>query len=119
MERAAILPSVNQNYLLCPSRAFSTRLHSSTRNLSPPSFASIKVNSFLISLSYHLLIYLTHFSDYLSQLQHSSSSVSSNGGISLTRCNAVSSNSSRFVLCFWWVFVQVLRFLLIYMYCLC
>nr|CAB66906.1 branched-chain-amino-acid transaminase-like protein [Arabidopsis thaliana] len=69
MERAAILPSVNQNYLLCPSRAFSTRLHSSTRNLSPPSFASIK-------------------------LQHSSSSVSSNGGISLTRCNAVSSNSS-------------------------
>ncbi|CAL9247012.1 unnamed protein product [Arabidopsis halleri] len=74
MERAAILPSVNQNYLLFPSRAFSTRLHSfsSTRNFSPPSFSSIK-------------------------LQHFSSSVSSNvsnGGISLTRCNAVLSNSS-------------------------
>ncbi|KAG7565060.1 Branched-chain amino acid aminotransferase II [Arabidopsis suecica] len=77
MERAAILPSVNQNYLLFPSRAFSTRRHSfsSTRNFSPPSFSSIK-------------------------LQHSSSSSSSvssnviNGGISLTRCNAVLSNSS-------------------------
>ncbi|XP_010503632.1 PREDICTED: branched-chain-amino-acid aminotransferase 3, chloroplastic isoform X1 [Camelina sativa] len=77
MERAVISPSLNQNYLLCPSRAFSTRLHSfssSTRNLSPPSSSSIK-------------------------LQHSSSSSSvlssvSNGGASLTRCNAVLSNSS-------------------------
>ncbi|CAH2064607.1 unnamed protein product [Thlaspi arvense] len=74
MERATISPSLNQNQFLCPSRAFTTRLHSfsSTRNLSPSS-SSIK-------------------------LQHSSSSsVSSsfiNGGISLTRCNAVLSNSS-------------------------
>ncbi|CAN8254829.1 unnamed protein product [Cochlearia groenlandica] len=44
MERAAIFPSLNQNYLLLPSRAFTTRLHtfSSTRNLSPSS-SSIKV----------------------------------------------------------------------------
>ncbi|XP_024013777.1 branched-chain-amino-acid aminotransferase 3, chloroplastic isoform X1 [Eutrema salsugineum] len=77
MERAAISPSLSQNYLLCPSRAFTTSLHSfsSTRNLSPSS-SSIK-------------------------LQHSSSSSSSsvsskfiNGGNSLTQCNAVLSNSS-------------------------
>ncbi|KAL1195051.1 Branched-chain-amino-acid aminotransferase 3 [Cardamine amara subsp. amara] len=75
MERAAISPSINQNYLLCPSRTFTTRLHSfsSARNLSPPSSSSIK-------------------------LQHSSSSFSVlsspiNGGISTTRCNAVSSRA--------------------------
>ncbi|KAF3496713.1 hypothetical protein DY000_02055661 [Brassica cretica] len=73
MERATISPSLSQNYLVCPSpRAFTTRLHSfsTTRNLSPSSCSSsIK-------------------------LQHSSS----NGGTSLTRCNAVLSNSSsRFV----------------------
>ncbi|KAF2591626.1 hypothetical protein F2Q70_00040558 [Brassica cretica] len=69
MERATISPSLSQNYLVCPSpRAFTTRLHSfsTTRNLSPSSCSSsIK-------------------------LQHSSS----NGGTSLTRCNAVLSNSS-------------------------
>ncbi|KAG2329504.1 hypothetical protein Bca4012_020936 [Brassica carinata] len=74
MERATISPSLlSQNYLLFPSRAFATRLHSfsATRNLSPSSpSSSIK-------------------------LQHSSSSsVSSNGGTSLARCNAVLSNSS-------------------------
>ncbi|ESQ45567.1 hypothetical protein EUTSA_v10010409mg [Eutrema salsugineum] len=75
MERAAISPSLSQNYLLCPSRAFTTSLHSfsSTRNLSPSS-SSIKHSS-----------------------SSSSSSVSSkfiNGGNSLTQCNAVLSNSS-------------------------
>lgn len=69
MERAVISPSLNQNYLLCPSRAFSTRLHSfsSTRNLSPPS-SSIKVNSFpsLFFLFRFLNCYhLTLFSDYI------------------------------------------------------
>ncbi|KAJ0253723.1 Branched-chain-amino-acid aminotransferase 3 [Hirschfeldia incana] len=74
MERAtAISPSLSHNYLLCPSRAFTTRLHyfsTTTRSLSPSS--SVK-------------------------LQHSSSSssVSSiNVGTSFTRCDAVLSNSS-------------------------
>ncbi|KAG2311579.1 hypothetical protein Bca52824_023136 [Brassica carinata] len=74
MERATLSPSLNQSYLLSPSRASNTRLHSFslTRNLSPSS-SSIK-------------------------LQHSSSPVSSsfiiNGGASFARCNAVLSNSS-------------------------
>uniref|UniRef100_A0A1J3HCB2 Branched-chain-amino-acid aminotransferase n=1 Tax=Noccaea caerulescens TaxID=107243 RepID=A0A1J3HCB2_NOCCA len=75
MERATISPSLNQNYLLSPSRAFTSRLHSfssSTRNLSPSS-SSIK-------------------------LQHSSSPSSVLSSVISdrinTRCNAVLSNSS-------------------------
>nr|VDC66353.1 unnamed protein product [Brassica rapa] len=95
MERATISPSLSQNYLLCPSRALTTRLHyfSTTRNLSSPSSSSsIKVSS---SSSFSTLILINLSSSYpflrlYSQLQHSSS----NGGTSLTRCNAVLSNSS-------------------------
>lgn len=101
MERAVISPSINQNYRLFPSRAFTTRLHSfsSTRNLSPSS-SSIKVNSFLFSLLFYRFLYCSVWSDPFSrlhtQLQHSSSSssvlsIAINGGISTTRCNAVSS----------------------------
>lgn len=108
MERATISPSLSQNYLLCPSpRALTTRLHSfsTTRNLSPSSCSSsIKVYLSLFVFLLHCYInfsncynLLTHFLLRLyiySQLQHSSS----NGGTSLTRCNAVLSNSSsRFV----------------------
>lgn len=101
MERAVISPSINQSYLLCPSRAFPTRLHSfsSTRNLSPSS-SFIKVNSFLFFLTVWsisiLFCLIWHCSRLYPQLQHSSSSSSVlstaiNGGISTTRCNAVSS----------------------------
>ncbi|CAN6896901.1 unnamed protein product [Brassica oleracea var. botrytis] len=104
MERATISPSLSQNYLLCPSpRALTTRLHSfsTTRNLSPSSCSSsIKVYLSLFVFLLHCYInfsncynLLTHFLLRLyiySQLQHSSS----NGGTSLTRCNAVLSNSS-------------------------
>lgn len=119
MERAAISPSINQNYLLCPSRAFPTRLHSfsSPRNLSPSS-SSIKVNSFLLFLtvlSISLLFWLIwHFSRIYSQLQHSSSSFSVlstviNGGISTTRCNAVSSRFLFLISHFDWFWVTEVR----------
>lgn len=71
MERATtISPSLSQNYLLCPSRAFTTRLNSfsTTRSLSPSSSSSIKV---YLSLLHFFLIHCFYY-QFLIKLSSSS-----------------------------------------------